>query len=81
MGMDIKRECWRISFFIPNGEYLCMSKHYDIDRVEESDETSALIDAATKCYYKDFLKRNGLSDPPEVLVLPRVEKMTLIKRT
>ena len=81
MGMDIKRECWIISFFIPEREYPCPSKYYYIDRVEESDETSALIDAATKCYYKDFLKRNGLSDPPETLVLPRLEKSTLIKRT
>lgn len=76
--MRVTRECWRISFFISNGEYSCMYKHYDIDRVEENDGSSALIDAATKCYYKDFLKRNGLSDPPEAFILPRLERMTLL---
>ena len=80
MGMDIKRECWIISFFIPDGGYPCPSKYYYIDRMEENDDASALIDATTKYYYKDFLKRNGLSDPPETLVLSRLEKSTLLKR-
>lgn len=80
MGMTIKRKCWRISFFIPDGEYPCTSKYYDVDRAEENDEDSTLIDVATKYYYRDFLKRNGLSNPPETLVLPRIEKITLIKR-